>query len=82
MKLHASVIAALLFSPLAFAEEKKPEPAKAAEPAAPATPAAEKIFSPTALEELKTVKGKVVTVEGPIVVQGETDWRKFVVKFK
>lgn len=71
MKLYASVIAALLFSPLAFAEEKKPEPAKAAEPAAPATPAAEKIFSPTALEELKTVKGKVVTVEGPIVVQGE-----------
>ncbi len=71
MKLHAFVIAALLFSPLAFAEEKKPEPAKPAEPAAPATPAADKVFAPTALEELKAVKGKVVTVEGPIVVQGE-----------
>ena len=77
MKLYASVIAALLFSPLAFAEEKKPEPAKPAEPpkpaepAAPATPAADKVYAPTALEELKAVKGKVVTVEGPIVVQGE-----------
>ena len=66
MKLHTLIIAALLFTPLAFAEDKKPE-----EPAKPAEPAADKVFAPTALEELKPMKGKKVIIEGPIVVQGE-----------
>jgi DNA/RNA endonuclease YhcR with UshA esterase domain len=66
MKLHASIIAALVIVPLAFAEEPKP-----AEPAKPVAPAVEKVFAPMALEELKQMLGKKITVEGPIVVQGE-----------
>lgn len=67
MQLHTLIVAALLLTPLAFAEDKKPE-----EPAKPAEPAAEKVFAPTALEELKPMKGKKVIIEGPIVVQGES----------
>ena len=64
-------VIALVFAaiaPLSFAEEKKPESAAPAEPAAPAV---EKVFAPTALEELKPLVGKKVTIEAPIVVQGE-----------
>ena len=72
-------IAVALIAPLAFAEEKKPaEPAKPADPAKPAEPAksetpaaADKVFAPTALVELKPLVGKKITVEAPIVVQGE-----------
>jgi hypothetical protein len=69
MKRSFSIAAVLFLSVFAYAEEGKPtEPSK---PAAPAAPAAEKIFAPTALEELKAMKGKKISVEGPIVVQGQ-----------
>lgn len=66
MKRIIYAAAVLSFSSLAFAEEKKP-----AEPEKPAEIVAEKVFAPTALDELKPLKGKKVIIEGPIVVQGE-----------
>ena len=66
---HVFAIALAIVAPFAFAEDKKPaEPVK---PEAPATPTTDKVFAPTALEELKPLKGKTVTIEAPIVLQGE-----------
>lgn len=68
MKILLTVAIALI-APLGFAEEKKPaEPPKPETPVA--APVAEKVFAPTALEELKPLVGKTVTIEAPIVVQG------------
>jgi RecJ-like exonuclease len=74
MKTTTLAFTALIFLPFANAEEKKPEPLKPPQPAVPATPAAPdpaKVFAPTAIEELKALKGKTVTLEAPIIKLGE-----------
>ena len=74
MKFIVSVLSVAALSSLGFADEKTPDAPKPAEPpkaAEPAAPSGEKIYAPTAIEELKPLKGKKVTLEGPIVKQGE-----------
>lgn len=74
MKKTALLFSALVFIPFANSAEKQPEQPKQQDspaPAAPVVPAPDKVFAPTALEELKALKGKTITLEAAIVKLAE-----------